>query len=194
MRKRLQASPRREWDLQMRKRLQASPRRKVHKGAGFAGNFRIDDTCSACFANSFRYFLAKMPASSSRRSLQGCSAPLAYPPSRRSLQGCFAPLAYPPSRRSLQGCSAPLAYPPKWEAKNSCAPPFPQAQKSRTNRNNPARSAPFFFRNVLRPEDFLISEKNFLKICYLSHPFCGYYRCKALLRSGKEETLWRTKK
>ena len=180
----LQASPRREWDMQMRKRLQASPRRewdmqtlthlhisqkerlckqklfsffpssqiqklctiksilrselhfrlcfgkadvsekfrlepsreflrecvpqiaffrtffskkKVHKGAGFAGDFRIDDTCSACFANSFRYFLAKMPAF--------------------------------PSRRSLQGCSAPLAYPPKREAKNSCAPPVPAGTK-----------------------------------------------------------------
>ncbi len=154
-------------------------KKKVHKGAGFAGNFRIDDTCSACFANSFRYFLAKMPAS----------------PSRRSLQGCFAPLAYPPLLgEACKGAPHRLHIPQSGRQKTLVRPPFPQAQKSRTNRNNPARSAPFLFRNVLRPEDFLISEKNFLKICYLSHPFCGYYRCKALLRSGKEETLWRTKK
>ena len=95
---------------------------------------------------------------------------------------------------ACKGAPHRLHIPQSGRQKTLVRPPFPQAQKSRTNRNNPARSAPFLFRNVLRPEDFLISEKNFLKICYLSHPFCGYYRCKALLRSGKEETLWRTKK
>ena len=92
---------------------------------------------------------------------KGASHRLHIPLLGEACKGASHRLHIPSSRRSLQGCSAPLAYPPKWEAKNSCAPPFPQAQKSRTNRNNPARSAPFFFRNVLRPEDFLISEKIF---------------------------------
>ena len=84
------------------------------------------------------------------------------PPSRRSLQGCFAPLAYPPLLgEACKGASHRLHIPQSGRQKILVRPPFPQAQKSRTNRNNPARGAPFFFRNVLRPEDFLISEKNF---------------------------------
>ena len=170
-------------------------KKKVHKGAGFAGNFRIDDTCSACFANSFRYFLAKMPASSSRRSLQGCSAPLAYPlfsakPARMLRTACISPLL----GEACKGAPHRLHIPPSGRQKILVRPPFPQAQKSRTNRNNPARSAPFFLPKRPPPGGFFNFRKNFLKICYLSHPFCGYYRCKALLRSGKEETLWRTKK
>ena len=93
---------------------------------------------------------------------KGAPHRLHIPPSRRSLQGCFAPLAYPPfSAKPARVLRTACISPKVGGKKFLCAPPFPQAQKSRTNRNNPARSAPFFFRNVLRPEDFLIFEKNF---------------------------------
>ena len=95
---------------------------------------------------------------------------------------------------ACKGASHRLHIPQSGRQKILVRPPFPQAQKSRTNRNNPARSAPFFLQKRPPPGGFFNFRKNFLKICYLSHPFCGYYRCKALLRSGKEETLWRTKK
>ena len=62
---------------------------------------------------------------------------------------------------ACKGAPHRLHIPQRGRQKILVRPPFPQAQKSRTNRNNPARSALFFFRNVLRPEDFLISEKNF---------------------------------
>ena len=95
---------------------------------------------------------------------------------------------------ACKGAPHRLHIPQSGRQKTLVRPPFPQAQKSRTNRNNPARSAPFFLPKRPPPGGFFNFRKNFLKICYLSHPFCGYYRCKALLRSGKEETLWRTKK
>ena len=132
---------------------------------------------------------------SSRRSLQGCSAPLAYPPfsakpARVLRTACISPLL----GEACKGAPHRLHIPQSGRQKILVRPPFPQAQKSRTNRNNPARSAPFFLPKRPPPGGFFNFRKNFLKICYLSHPFCGYYRCKALLRSGKEETLWRTKK
>ena len=92
---------------------------------------------------------------------KGASHRLHIPLLGEACKGASHRLHIPLLGEACKGASHRLHIPQSGRQKILLRPPFPQAQKSRTNRNNPARSAPFFFRNVLRPEDFLISEKIF---------------------------------